>query len=125
MPDTRESSYRPVGAHLRDRYAAGLAWFLAHQNRDGSWGARRPDRVTYTAQAVQLLRAAGFEVDDPRMRRAVRWLEDNVTPGDAHWYSRVEVGLLLGDAHRLADAGHLNAFLGDLQHDLAHPDEDD
>jgi squalene-hopene/tetraprenyl-beta-curcumene cyclase len=55
----------------------GLEWLLASQEDDGSWFGRWGVNHVYgTGAAVPALIAAGVPADDPRIRRAVKWLED-------------------------------------------------
>jgi squalene-hopene/tetraprenyl-beta-curcumene cyclase len=58
--------------------AGGLAWLLSHQEPDGSWFGRWGVNHVYgTGAAVPALIAAGIRRSDPRIRRAVRWLEQH------------------------------------------------
>jgi squalene-hopene/tetraprenyl-beta-curcumene cyclase len=64
---------------------AGLEWLLGEQEEDGSWFGRWGVNHVYgTGAAVPALIAAGIPVDDQRIRRAVRWLEDRQNP-DGGW----------------------------------------
>jgi squalene-hopene/tetraprenyl-beta-curcumene cyclase len=63
----------------------GLEWLTAEQQADGSWFGRWGVNYVYgTGAAVPALVAAGVSPDDPRVRRAVRWLEDHQAP-DGGW----------------------------------------
>jgi len=104
----------PFDEDIFDRYSTGLAWFLANRNRDGSWGIKKNERVTYTAQAIQLLISAHFDIEGRILKKAIRWMEDEVKPSSKHWYSRLEIGLLIGDFEKLATRGYLKRFLDDL-----------
>ena len=54
----------------------GVAWLLAHQERDGSWFGRWGANHLYgTGGAVPALIAAGVPESSPSIRAAVRWLE--------------------------------------------------
>jgi squalene-hopene/tetraprenyl-beta-curcumene cyclase len=63
----------------------GLAWLSDQQEADGSWFGRWGVNYVYgTGAAVPALVAAGVKPDDPRIRRAVRWLEAHQNP-DGGW----------------------------------------
>jgi squalene-hopene/tetraprenyl-beta-curcumene cyclase len=54
----------------------GIAWLLKTQERDGSWFGRWGSNFVYgTGAVVPALVAAGISPRNPRIRRAVRWLE--------------------------------------------------
>jgi hypothetical protein len=117
------SSFRPVNETVQERYEHILRWFLARQHRNGSWGSGN-DKLTYTAQAIQVMHAAGFERDEKRVKKARRWLEDHANKQDKHRFSRLEVALLLGDLPRQESdsaAHELRDFLGALDSQLTNP----
>jgi squalene-hopene/tetraprenyl-beta-curcumene cyclase len=63
----------------------GRDWLLAAQEADGSWFGRWGVNHVYgTGAAVPALIAAGISPADPRIRRAVRWLEAHQNP-DGGW----------------------------------------
>ncbi|MQA73484.1 MAG: squalene--hopene cyclase [Solirubrobacterales bacterium] len=63
----------------------GLLRLSDWQEADGSWFGRWGVNHTYGTSAVLLaLEAAGVPRDDPRVRRAVRWLEDHQN-ADGGW----------------------------------------
>jgi squalene-hopene/tetraprenyl-beta-curcumene cyclase len=65
--------------------ASGLRWLSAEQERDGSWFGRWGVNHVYgTWSALTALAAAGVEPGDPRMRRAVGWLEQHQN-SDGGW----------------------------------------
>jgi squalene-hopene/tetraprenyl-beta-curcumene cyclase len=54
----------------------GIAWLLKTQERDGSWFGRWGSNFVYgTGAVVPALVAAGISPRNPRIRRAVHWLE--------------------------------------------------
>src|SRR5512132_1983198 len=56
--------------------AAGLAWLLAEQERDGSWFGRWGVNHLYgTGAAVPALEACGVPPEHPAVRRALAWLD--------------------------------------------------
>jgi squalene-hopene/tetraprenyl-beta-curcumene cyclase len=56
----------------------GVAWLTHAQERDGSWFGRWGANHVYgTGAVVPALVAAGVAPTDPRVRRAVRWLENH------------------------------------------------
>jgi squalene-hopene/tetraprenyl-beta-curcumene cyclase len=60
----------------------GLGWLAGSQEADGSWFGRWGANHVYgTGAAVPAATAAGVSRDDPRIRAAVRWLEDRQAPG--------------------------------------------
>ncbi len=60
------------GAHALE----GLRWLSGQQEPDGSWFGRWGVNHVYgTGAALPALRAAGVPAGDPRIRRAVAWLE--------------------------------------------------
>src|SRR5579875_344968 len=63
----------------------GVAWLLAHQERDGSWFGRWGVNHIYgTGAVVPALRAAGIPAEHESVRRAVAWLERHQNP-DGGW----------------------------------------
>ena len=71
-----------VAPEVLDR---GLAWLCGQQEADGSWFGRWGVNYVYgTGAAVPALIRAGVAPDDPRIRRAVTWLEDHQNP-DGGW----------------------------------------
>ena len=110
----------------QQRFLQGVAWVVANQRRDGSWGRTKVEKITFTAHAIQLLQAMGYSRDtSTALRRAVGWLEAHVRPGEPHWYTRIEIGLRLGQGHELLNNGYLGTFIDELDYDLDHPDETD
>jgi squalene-hopene/tetraprenyl-beta-curcumene cyclase len=60
----------------RESAQRGLEWLTREQERDGSWFGRWGVNHVYgTWSVLCALAAAGVAGDDPRMRRAVAWLE--------------------------------------------------
>jgi len=78
----------------------GLEWLTRSQEPDGSWFGRWGANYVYgTGAAVPALVEAGVATDDPRIRRAVAWLEQHQNEDggfgedlrsyvDADWYGR-------------------------------------
>ena len=63
----------------------GVSWLWGQQELDGSWFGRWGVNYVYgTGAAVPALIEAGANRSDPRIRRAVRWLEDHQNP-DGGW----------------------------------------
>ena len=63
----------------------GLAWLWGQQEADGSWFGRWGVNYVYgTGAAVPALIRAGVAPADPRIRRAVTWLEEHQNP-DGGW----------------------------------------
>jgi squalene-hopene/tetraprenyl-beta-curcumene cyclase len=61
---------------------AGVEWLWRHQESDGSWFGRWGANHVYgTGSVVPALVAAGVRRSDPRLRRAVRWLEEHQHDG--------------------------------------------
>ena len=59
----------------------GLAWLWGQQEADGSWFGRWGVNYVYgTGAAVPALIRAGVAPADPRIRRAVTWLEEHQKP---------------------------------------------
>jgi lanosterol synthase len=72
-------------ARVEQAIAAGAALIRREQKPDGSWAGFWGVNRTYGIfHAVEGLRAAGAAVDDPALRRAVRWLEDH-QKADGSW----------------------------------------
>jgi squalene-hopene/tetraprenyl-beta-curcumene cyclase len=64
-----------AGEHATHR---GVAWLLRAQEADGSWFGRWGANYVYgTGAVVPALIAYGFDRDDPRIQRAVRWLVEH------------------------------------------------
>jgi squalene-hopene/tetraprenyl-beta-curcumene cyclase len=62
--------------------AAGLAWLLAEQERDGSWFGRWGVNHLYgTGAAVPALEACGVPPAHPAIQRALAWLDSVQQPG--------------------------------------------
>lgn len=58
--------------------AGGLRWLSDAQEKDGSWFGRWGANYVYgTGAVVPALVEAGVPTDDPRITRAVRWLEEH------------------------------------------------
>jgi squalene-hopene/tetraprenyl-beta-curcumene cyclase len=71
-----------VTAHIVEMLAAvgltGVRWLFDAQERDGSWFGRWGANHVYgTGAVVPALVAAGIATNDPRITRAVRWLESH------------------------------------------------
>jgi squalene-hopene/tetraprenyl-beta-curcumene cyclase len=65
--------------------AAGVNWLWEHQESDGSWFGRWGVNYVYgTGAVLPALIAAGVSRHDPRIRRAVAWLEAHQNP-DGGW----------------------------------------
>jgi squalene-hopene/tetraprenyl-beta-curcumene cyclase len=63
----------------------GTDWLWAQQEPDGSWFGRWGVNYVYgTGAAVPALVAVGVRPDDPRIQRAVRWLEEHQN-ADGGW----------------------------------------
>jgi squalene-hopene/tetraprenyl-beta-curcumene cyclase len=63
----------------------GVAWLLAHQERDGSWFGRWGANHVYgTGAVVPALIAAGVRRDNPAIRQAVAWLVEHQN-ADGGW----------------------------------------
>lgn len=106
-------------------YITALVRFFAAQNRDGSWGKSFSEKITLTAQAIQLMRSLNIVSSDKMYCKAVRWLEDNVSLGDEHWCTRLEIALKIGEFDKLINDGLIQSFITDLNYDLSHENEDD
>jgi squalene-hopene/tetraprenyl-beta-curcumene cyclase len=56
----------------------GLSWLAGNQERDGSWFGRWGANHVYgTGAVVPAAVAAGISTENPKIRAAVRWLEDH------------------------------------------------
>ena len=67
-----------VGRADSEAARAGSRWLLGQQEADGSWFGRWGINHVYgTGAAVPALVAVGVAPEDPRIRRAVRWLEEH------------------------------------------------
>ncbi len=67
-----------VGRADSEAARAGLSWLSAQQEADGSWYGRWGINHVYgTGVAVPALLAVGVAPQDPRIRRAVAWLEEH------------------------------------------------
>jgi squalene-hopene/tetraprenyl-beta-curcumene cyclase len=67
-----------VGRVESDVARAGLQWLCGQQEPEGSWFGRWGVNHLYgTGAAVPALVAVGVPPEDPRIRRAVRWLESH------------------------------------------------
>jgi squalene-hopene/tetraprenyl-beta-curcumene cyclase len=74
-----------LGLSGSDSCQRGVRWLLDAQEDDGSWFGRWGANFVYgTGAVVPALVAAGLPADDPRIRRAVRWLEMH-QGGDGGW----------------------------------------
>ncbi len=67
-----------VGRADGEAARAGTRWLLGRQEADGSWFGRWGINHVYgTGAAVPALIAVGVSLQDPRIRRAVAWLEEH------------------------------------------------
>ncbi len=67
-----------VGRAESEAARAGLSWLSGEQKADGSWFGRWGVNHVYgTGAAVPALVAMGVSPQDPRIRRAVGWLEEH------------------------------------------------
>ncbi len=103
---------------------------FAFQNSDGSWGKDKTEKTTLTAQMIQLMHALDFKKRNNRFLRgcfkAEKWMESNVKLGEgAHWCTRLEVGLLIGDYDELLAEGWIKQFVKVLNYDLEHGEKED
>ena len=104
--------------------ARGVDWLSGQQEDDGSWFGRWGVNYVYgTGAAVPALVAAGVPASDPRIRRAVAWLESCHNPDggwgedlrsyiDSSWHGR-------GESTASQTAWALLALLAAGEHD--HP----
>lgn len=111
----------PDPARLEQAMRRGTAWVLAMQNRDGGWGAFDRDndstfltRVPFadhnamidpstgdlTARALELLGRLKWPASDPRIQRAVRFLQRD-QDAQGPWYGRWGVNYLYGTSGAL------------------------
>ncbi len=74
-----------VGRADSEAARAGTRWLLGQQEADGSWFGRWGINHVYgTGAAVPALVAVGVSPQDPRVRRAVAWLQKHQN-GDGGW----------------------------------------
>lgn len=98
---------------------------LAYQNRDGSWGNTKVDKITLTSQVIQLFLSLGIKKTDPVLLKAFRWVQDNIEVGEEHWITELEIDLKMGRFDDvLEDQKSLDTFLNGLNHDLEYPNEE-
>jgi squalene-hopene/tetraprenyl-beta-curcumene cyclase len=111
----------PDPARLEQALRRGTAWVLAMQNRDGGWGAFDRDndstfltRVPFadhnamidpstgdlTARVLEYLGRSKWPASDPRIQRAIRFLQKDQTP-EGPWYGRWGVNYLYGTSGAL------------------------
>lgn len=106
---------------MTQNYKIALSQFFSSQNTDGSWGRTRQERVTFTAQAIQLMSVLNMSYDDEAFQKAIRWLENNVKKGTNHWTTRLEVGLQIGQFERLLKDGYVEDFINDIENFIENP----
>lgn len=98
---------------------------LANQNKDGSWGNKKVDKITLTSQVIQLFLSLGIKKTDPVLLKAFRWVQDNIEVGEEHWITELEIDLKMGRFDDvLEDQKSLDTFLNGLNHDLDYPNEE-
>jgi squalene-hopene/tetraprenyl-beta-curcumene cyclase len=111
----------PDPARLEQALRRGTAWVLGMQNRDGGWGAFDRDngstfltRIPFadhnamidpstgdlTARVLEYLGRSNWPASDPRIQRAVRFLQKDQTP-EGSWYGRWGVNYLYGTSGAL------------------------
>lgn len=105
-------------------YNKALQRVMAYQNRDGSWGKTEEEKVTLTAQTLQLMLSLGIKRSEPVFVKAARWIEDKVDKGSMHWVTRIEIGLKVGDFEKLLEEGWIKDFIDELNHDLNNPESE-
>ena len=111
----------PDPARMEQALRRGTAWVLGMQNRDGGWGAFDRDndstfltRVPFadhnamidpstgdlTARVLEYWRQLKWPASDPRIKRAVRFLQQDQT-SEGSWYGRWGVNYLYGTSGAL------------------------
>lgn len=111
----------PDPARLEQALRRGTAWVLGMQNRDGGWGAFDRDNDTslltrvpfadhnamidpstgdVTARVLEYLGRLKWPASDPRIQRAVRFLQRDQT-AEGSWYGRWGVNYLYGTSGAL------------------------
>lgn len=107
-------------------YSSALSTLLAYQNKDGSWGVSKEEKITITAQMIQLMLSLNVKLNEPVFVKASRWIEDNVNLGEPHWATKVEIELKIGNFQKLiSDGAAFNAFFDALYHDINKPLEEE
>jgi squalene-hopene/tetraprenyl-beta-curcumene cyclase len=120
-PDTDDTAMVLIGLrfftdHEPEQFRRGLAWLLSFQCRNGGWAAFDKDVTNrwledvpfadhnaildptcsdLTGRTLELLGYIGFDRNDARVRRAIRYLRDSQEP-DGTWYGRWGVNYLYG-----------------------------
>ncbi|MDH5732003.1 MAG: hypothetical protein OEZ58_23715, partial [Gammaproteobacteria bacterium] len=74
-----QSAHSATTAQLNAARVNGVAWLLANQNGDGSWGNDVRNKILATSAALSALRKAG--VTGPNYGNGIAWL------ANAHPYS--------------------------------------
>jgi len=111
----------PDQARLEQALRRGTAWVLSMQNRDGGWGAFDRDngstfltRIPFadhnamidpstgdlTARVLEYLGRCKWPASDPRIQRAVRFLQKDQDP-EGPWYGRWGVNYIYGTSGAL------------------------
>ena len=111
----------PDSARMEQALRRGTAWVLSMQNRDGGWGAfdRNNDSVfltrvpfadhnamidpstgDLTGRVLEYLGRLGWPASDPRIQRAVSFLQRDQDP-EGPWYGRWGVNYLYGTSGAL------------------------
>ena len=113
-------------------YKKSLQIVLESQNEDGSWGMYEGEKVTLTSHGIQLMYSLGISKHNNKIKRAMKWLRDNVEYGDEHWSTRLELGLLLGSIEEdesdgsdgpgteLCTNSEIDRYITDLRSNLAY-----
>ncbi len=83
----RSRLVRPLDQRERDK---AIEWLTAFQNPNGNWNAWAP----VTALHVAALVAAGIQTDDPRIDRAVVWLDrEAIDDGNTRYWNAFDTPL--------------------------------
>lgn len=131
-PDTDDTALVLMALRCADldsntAQAAGLAWLLGMQNRDGGWAAfdrenhtrlveeipfcdfgevLDPSSADVTAHILEILGRLGYDLDEPHVRRGLAYLWREQEP-DGAWFGRWGVNYVYGTGAVLMALGAL------------------